>query len=471
MTSGHEIMGRRKALDMTQSHLAQAACVSRSTVQRAERGLSVSAESIRSIRAVLGLVPGNPVPATVQPVMQPPSPPVTAAVTPEDASALAGRLGRVDVLLMIPSLLLAAAIAWCPFDLTDPVQSLLPGQDIGRIRFGLVIGLTGLTLVPALLAGRMAWRRLFHPACDRVVIGLGRPHLMSLTDVAIELGRVPWPSVRWSNRGATARTWPGALLACLLMVPMTFAMHLDPPIEHFPAKLGYDTVTDLVPTWYVEPGSPLDRAGLRIGDVVTAMEGVPVREANEIRFRILDAYGRTPSIPVEVSRESPPGTDPMLSKVELVTLHVPVVDNPHKARCAGLPTCGWIGDVKGLSSSLWRERYLSESLATYAAEIANIARMIVDPVRQEQAIYRNRFGTFLGWTRWMSFEAAGRPAAWALALIGFGFIGGQDVLRAGRTYADRRTRRKPFWKALIPGGLRMMQAAGSGFRLRGIASA
>lgn len=48
-------VARRKALRMTQAHLATAASVSRSTIRRAERGLPVSYENVRSMCAVLGL--------------------------------------------------------------------------------------------------------------------------------------------------------------------------------------------------------------------------------------------------------------------------------------------------------------------------------------------------------------------------------------------------------------------------------
>ena len=61
------VLAARKNLCMSQEHLASAAGVSRSTVQRVERGLPVSAESTRSIRAVLELVP----PAPPSPVRDP----------------------------------------------------------------------------------------------------------------------------------------------------------------------------------------------------------------------------------------------------------------------------------------------------------------------------------------------------------------------------------------------------------------
>lgn len=55
-TETHSLISkRRRQLRMSQSILAGAALVSRSTVQRAERGLPISDESLRSLRAVLGI--------------------------------------------------------------------------------------------------------------------------------------------------------------------------------------------------------------------------------------------------------------------------------------------------------------------------------------------------------------------------------------------------------------------------------
>lgn len=67
-------------------------------------------------------------------------------------------------------------------------------------------------------------------------------------------------------------------------------------------RLGFEQATGAVVT-AVQPGSPADEAGLLTGDIVTALDGVTVRGADDlVRTLNADRIGRT--IPVDVLRRS-----------------------------------------------------------------------------------------------------------------------------------------------------------------------
>jgi transcriptional regulator with XRE-family HTH domain len=104
------LTAERKRNCMSQGHLAEAAGVSRSTVQRAERGMPISAENARSICAVLNIDPTRfadfPEEAAVQ------APPVEAAPTSLLAQRHWNALGDMAIAMVIA---LSSVIFWGPY--------------------------------------------------------------------------------------------------------------------------------------------------------------------------------------------------------------------------------------------------------------------------------------------------------------------------------------------------------------------
>ena len=434
MTTGLDIADKRRRLDMTQDHLAGAACVSRSTVQRAERGLPISAESLRAIRAVLGLDADRP---ATSPCLGTGS---DAPVAAEPAqAAVAARTGwRLDLALASVVLAFAVVTTWDFFGIHEGLREAcrlaLPDLDKGQLWFLSGMVEAAIPATAACLAGRMLWKGLFHRDADTLVVGLG-PLLWSRAwrVGAIEVRRIPWPVARWARGGRAVRTWPGALAMAALMLPMAFVAQIHPVKDwSYATRFGDFGVRPIVPAWYVEPGSPLERAGFRLGDLVTAMDGIPVSEGSQTMPRIWSAYGRT--MAVTVSRLKPV-VGRSLDR-ETVTLQVPVGDGPSPA-CSGEFRCAWIGSRPGFEAPRWRERSTGERWLKFKLEVGNMARAIADTDTRKRVDLMSSQDSWQTFTLWYAFHYAFLLGTCLLAIAGFALRFGADACPRLRRGAGR----------------------------------
>lgn len=414
MTTGKDIAARRQALDMTQDLLAGASGVSRSTVQRAERGLPISAESMRSIRSVLGLAPT-------------PSPPFPPSLPCEPSRAVTGPVGAAtwawyaDPAILLPPIALAVLAPVSAIEIMNAAYALEPSRPTGILRFFMAMAVLALTLPLISLAGRILWRRLRHPSADCLVVGFGTRIRREIAWAGgrVRISRWALPVVRWSSQGRIATTWPGGLLALALAPVATMACHLDPvahALSNIYAPVGYGSVREIVPAWRIDPASPLAEAGFILGDRIVSIGGIPVRDYMEAWPAIRD--GRDEGIEVVVQRAGqPPGKTTYRVPTTLVTLQVHPRTPQGVGPCPDHVACHWIGDISGFVSTEPRPATVGEFLQRFGREVGTVAAMATDPSMAANAVLDGGGGSLSTWVRWMVFESAAVPGIRCLAML------------------------------------------------------
>ena len=386
MHHGQILLARRRVLRMTQDHLAGAALVSRSTVQRAERGLSISDENLRSLLAVLALsVEDLALPSAVIPV----DPPVAVSTSTEASE----RVAALEMILLCIVIVAFATVRshpeWFEREAYDAAQA--------TMRFRMLLGYLALGLAGCVLAGRIVWRRLRFPDADGIVF---------VTHLPLGRIRLALPRLRWSRKGRPVATWPGGVAGAALALGLTFAAHypvFGSGFNPFRTPTGFDAAYGASGVWFVEPGSRLERAGLRLGDRILAADGDPVHIWLDLAAAVADAEGR--SLALTVARPKPRGAGGNPPPAEILAITAEVGRVP--GGCSqGLP-CGWIGDVAGLFSPVKSPTTLEAQIDTFLREVRTVSAMIVDPALSAHSEIRaGHPRAFRLWLDWLNFRMA-----------------------------------------------------------------
>ena len=310
---GEVVRAARRRAKLTQEALAGAAGLSRATVQRVEAGADVSFETILSICAVLGLdakalpEPVSTMSARTGAVVVEPA--TTNAVSPAPAGETVVRrpwwVSRVaatvvELACLAPILAIqevGRVVLEGPFSLEDvvahwgwlqgvfarawPSPAATDPAGHAAMWFGYDAVLVATSLWCSAMAGRFA-------CCAVVGRGSATPSMGLAAGI---------PFVRWRGRdGRVLRTWPAAALGALLCLPAA-ALVQSSGNDALAWLVGSEVqpaphVSGPVPAWSVSQDSPLAKAGLRVGDVLATMDGIPVTDAREFRLRVGEAFGR-----------------------------------------------------------------------------------------------------------------------------------------------------------------------------------
>ncbi len=342
---GIRVAEARRALHMTQAHLAGAAEVSLSTVQRAERGVPVSAESVRALCATLSL--DLPVPAMGH--------------IPDTRSAIAP--------VRLPS---ARLTCLCIATLTVmPVETWIHWNPLGG-DLASWLGLSRLWAETMYIAGAYVSAVL---ACTLTAM-LVANHRSERTAGA-RLSRV--------------RTCLGALAGMAVVPVLLFAYVYGV----MPLSAGYGPhgsafeVQDIVPAWEIPAGSPMMAAGMRIGDRIVAVDGRPVETGLDLthaRYRLTP--GQHVPFVVERPEREPSGTVVTTASYPLVPTRAVELDVVVAANGAGwtLLGSGHLGDIGGVLSSTMRPATLAEKVDL----IVGAARSAVDLASHPLTLGRER---------------------------------------------------------------------------------
>ena len=395
---GISLAEARRARHMTQAHLAGAADVSLSTVQRAERGVPVSAESVRALCATLGLDLPAPLEA---------DPPVVDAPVTGDARPTTWR-----------------AVPFVAASCVMPVETWIHWKPPG----GAVASDLGLSA--------MWWDASYYLgayACAAMACAVAGALAASRRHAASP--RMP---ARMVYRAVGA-------LAGMAVVPaflFAYVYGIQPPWFGF-GPHGALEMQDIAPAWATTPGSPLALAGMAIGDRVVAIGGRPVSTAADVeRARYRLAPGDHVAFSVERPEREPSGTVAATDTYPIPptrAVELDVVAATDSAGSSALGT-GHFGNLSGMLSSTTRPATFPEEVGLLARTGGQAIDLATHPVTLGHERVWDDLDDLVGYAelREWTGPVTSVPALGALALCAWMALRGRGRDARGRMGAMRR---------------------------------